>query len=93
MFQKVNQNCLGLITKAPSSDINGTGDTLDWYFPCNIYNQFGTSGVNYSEYESSTNCHIGVQSSATLKPLLLGQVYYTWVDVADSSRNLAVFEE
>ena len=93
MFQKVNQHCLGLINKASTSDITGTGNTLDWYFPCNIYNQFGTSGVNISLYADSTNCHVGVQTRGILNPLLQGQVYYTWQDVSNPSRNLAVFEE
>jgi chitin synthase len=91
MFQKVNENCLGLIGKASTSDITGAGNTLNWYFPCNIYNQFGTSTVNQSLYTDSTNCHIGVDTRSIL-PLQQGQVYYTWDDVQNPSRNLVVFE-
>jgi chitin synthase len=94
LFQKVNQNCLGLITRSNSSNITGKGNALDWYFPCNIYNQYGTSPVNLTGYESSTNCHITQQSrtefTQQLKPL--GQVFYTWQQVQNTNRNLAVVE-
>jgi chitin synthase len=93
LFQKVNQNCLGLITKASTTSITGSGSTLDWYFPCNVYNQFGTSGVNLTAYESGTNCHATSTARnlfSAMKPL--GQVFYTWDDVLNDNRNLAVYE-
>lgn len=93
MFQKVNQHCLGIVTKASNSSITGDNGEVDWYFPCNIYNQHGTSGQNFTNYESPTTCHITATARndlATLHPQ--GQVYYTWDDVANPSRNLAVFE-
>jgi chitin synthase len=94
LFQKVNQNCLGLITKSSSSSITGAGNTLDWYFPCNVYNQIGTSGVNLTAYEASTNCHITSTARKDVSRLHpKGQVFYTWDDVSNPSRNLAVFEE
>lgn len=90
MFQNVNQNCKPFITKAANSTISGD---LDWYFPCNVYNQYGSSPVNFTGYDSSANCHV-LQTSrdqlSTLKPQ--GQVYYTWDDVRSNDRNLAVFE-
>lgn len=93
LFQKVNQNCLGLIKKANSSNISGSGDNLDWYFPCNIYNQGGNSGVNLTGYDASTNCHASTKAKSQFSSLhALGQVYYTWDDVRSSSRNLVVFE-
>lgn len=94
LFQNVNQNCLGLITKASTSSISGSGQALDWYFPCNIYNQHGTSGVNITNYETKTSCHTTTtakQQIAGRKPQ--GQVFYTWEDVRNPSRNLAVFEQ
>jgi chitin synthase len=94
LFQNVNQNCLGLIKKASSSSISGSGDSLDWYFPCNIYSQTGNKGANLTGYESGTNCHASSKArsafSSSMHPL--GQVYYTWDDVRSTSRNLAVFE-
>ncbi|KAJ7870902.1 glycosyltransferase family 2 protein [Mycena olivaceomarginata] len=79
MFQKTNQACLGVLTKPNSSQITGKGEQLDWYFPCNVF--------------SHTSCHIGGgenQLASTMKAQ--GQVYYTWDDVRNSSRSLAVFE-
>lgn len=92
LFQTVNQNCLGYITPASGSPINATGEDLDWYFPCNIFNPQSNS-VNQTAYGQSTNCHVSSQARqqlASMKPL--GQVYYTWEDVVATDRNLAVFE-
>jgi chitin synthase len=93
LFQKTNQNCLGLIKKANSSSITGTGDNLDWYLPCNVHNQSGATGVNLTGYESGTNCHSSSRAKSLFSSLhSLGQVYYTWDDVRSTSRNLAVYE-
>ena len=93
LFQNVNQQCRGLITKAPNSTITGSGGNLDWYFPCNIYNQKGNSGVNLTGVETGTVCHASSTARSQLAKMTpAGQVYYTWDDVRDSNRNLAVFE-
>ncbi|KAJ6482828.1 glycosyltransferase family 2 protein [Mycena vitilis] len=91
MFQKVNQNCLGVITKPNTSQITGKGEAMDWYFPCNVFSQYGTTSPNTTAYDSGTNCHVTVKGQLdTMKPQ--GQVYYTWDDVRNKSRKLAVFE-
>lgn len=93
LFQNVNQRCRGLITKASNSTITGSNGDLNWYFPCNVYNQRGNSGVNLTGVETGTNCHYSSKARSlvgAIKPA--GQVYYTWDDVRDTSRNLAVFE-
>ncbi|KAI0640218.1 glycosyltransferase family 2 protein [Trametes polyzona] len=93
LFQNVNQNCRPFITKAANSTISGTNGNLDWYFPCNIYNQHGTSGVNLTNYGSSTTCHTSSKARTQLASMQpQGQVYYTWDNIHDPSRNLAVFE-
>ncbi|KIM47653.1 glycosyltransferase family 2 protein [Hebeloma cylindrosporum] len=93
LFQKTKGSCQGLITKASSSSITGTGNSLDWYFPCNIFSQYGASGANLTGYEAGTNCHLTQTSRNQLEQVqVLGQVYYTWDDVRNSSRNLAVYE-
>ena len=93
LFQNTNQNCRTFITKAANSTISGSNGDLDWYFPCNIYNQFGTSPANFTNYDSSTTCHIKSGTRAQLTTMHpLGQVFYTWDQVRDTSRNLAVFE-
>lgn len=93
LFQKVNQQCLGLISKASSSSITGSGTQLDWYFPCNVFSQTGSGGPNITGYEQNTNCHTVATAKtqfSALKPQ--GQVYFTWDDVSNPKRNLAVFE-
>lgn len=90
LFQNVNQNCKPFMTKGPNSSISGN---LDWYFPCHPYNQFGNSTPDLSDYGSSEFCHTSSSSRselASMKPD--GQVYYTWDDVRNPNRNLAVFE-
>ncbi|KAF7374818.1 Glycosyltransferase family 2 protein [Mycena sanguinolenta] len=94
LFQKVNQNCLGLITPASGSDIASSGETLQWYFPCNIRSQYGTTSPNTTGYASSTNCHTSSTARSDLSAIKpQGQVYFTWDDVRNTSRNLAVFEQ
>jgi chitin synthase len=93
LFQNVNQRCRGFITKASNSTITGSNGDLNWYFPCNIYSQRGNSGVNLTGVETGANCHYASTSRnmlAAMNPE--GQVYYTWDDVQDPNRNLAVFE-
>ncbi|KAH9081758.1 glycosyltransferase family 2 protein [Lactarius deliciosus] len=93
LFQNTNGPCQGIITKASNSTISGNNGQLDWYFPCNIYNQQGTSGANFSGYESNTNCHLSSTARSQLAKLSpMGQVYYSWNDVKNSNRNLAVYE-
>ena len=49
MFQNVNGNCKGLITAAEGSDVpTDAQGNLGWYFPCNAYNQDGSSPVSYT---------------------------------------------
>ncbi|KAF8206333.1 chitin synthase-domain-containing protein [Mycena galopus ATCC 62051] len=94
LFQNVNQNCLGLITAASGSDITSTGDELQWYFPCNVRSQYGTTSPNTTGYASSTNCHTSSTARSDLSAMKpQGQVYFTWDDVRNTSRNLAVFQE
>lgn len=93
LFQKVNQRCLNLVTKANSSSITGAGTHLDWYFPCNVYPQTGSNGANITGYEQSTSCHTSTTSRSLLAAMSpQGQVYYTWDDLRNPKRNLAVYE-
>ena len=92
MFQRVGQNCLGIITKASNSTITASGSAPDWYFPCNVIPQHG-GGQNLTGYGSSEFCHISSKARSMLAALEpKGQVYYNWDDVTDPKRNLAVFE-
>ncbi|KAL0574932.1 Chitin synthase, class 3 [Marasmius crinis-equi] len=93
LFQKTNEKCFGLVTKASNSSISGSGNFLDWYFPCNIFNTAGDSGVSLSGYESGTQCHLTSGARSTFDSWSpAGEVYYTWDDVRNDNRNLAVYE-
>jgi chitin synthase len=95
LFQNVNGNCKGLITKAPTSDVPSDADgNLAWYFPCVTFNQDGSSpvnktwGPNYLGY----SCHTTLTGRDTFYGLVnAGDVYFTWDDISNSSRNLMVY--
>jgi chitin synthase len=97
MFQNINDNCQGLFNVPANSGIrrNSAGQP-QWAFPCNTYNQQGTSRINFSNYSSPFTCHIQPASRSALsafkKTQAQGQVFYTWDQVKDTRRNLAVFE-
>lgn len=93
LFQNVGGSCKGMITAASNSTISQSSGDPQWYFPCNVFNQFGTSGVNLTGYEASTNCHVTSTARNDLAAIRAqGQVFYTWGDVKNTNRNLAVFE-
>ena len=93
LFQKVNENCLDLITPAAGSGIVSNGNRMGWYFPCNLYNQFGTSLVNLTDYAEGTLCHTQANARTQFSNLkALGQVYFPWEDLKNSSRNLGVYD-
>ncbi|KAE8149696.1 chitin synthase-domain-containing protein [Aspergillus avenaceus] len=93
-FQQVNGACKGLITLADESDIptNSDGD-LGWYFPCAPFNQDGSSEPNYTtSYYSGWGCHTSGKARKSFYNLASsGDVYYTWEDTKNKSRNLAVY--
>ncbi|KAI1333389.1 glycosyltransferase family 2 protein [Xylariaceae sp. FL0255] len=95
LFQSVNGACKGLITVADNSDVptNSDGD-LAWYFPCATFAQDGSSQPNFTwPYYVGYSCHTTQLARDTfyldLKPA--GDVFYTWGDVANETRNLAVY--
>ncbi|KAI9610224.1 hypothetical protein KEM48_002657 [Puccinia striiformis f. sp. tritici PST-130] len=106
LFQRVNQRCQDIITPAARTGIptDGTGK-LAWYFPAististasvRPIKQYvlvalplaGTNG--YAEGRLCHNQDSARQALAGMKPL--GQVYYTWNDLKNSSRNLVVYD-
>ncbi|KAL4786613.1 chitin synthase-domain-containing protein [Aspergillus varians] len=93
-FQKVNGDCKGLITLAEGSDVptNSDGD-LAWYFPCAAFNQDGSSDPNMTTYYyPGWACHTSrVGRQAFYKLSSAGDVYFTWEDTKNTSRNLAVY--
>ena len=94
MFQNVNGACKGLITLANGSDVptNSQGD-LAWYFPCNAFKQDGSSTPNLTvPYYLGYGCHTTVDGRKAFYNLRnSGQVFYTWQDIKNSSRDLMVY--
>lgn len=93
-FQNVNGACKGIITAAAGSDVptNEEGD-LAWYFPCTAFNQDGSSAPNLTiPYYLGYACHTtpnGREAFYNLRSS--GEVYYTWSDIRNASRNLMVY--
>jgi chitin synthase len=94
LFQNVNGACKGLITKVPGSAVPSDSDgSLGWYFPCWPFKQDGSSPVNntvgvYNGY----SCHTSKNARQQFYNLKTsGDVYFTWDDIRNSSRNLMVF--
>ncbi|KAK1687757.1 chitin synthase 4 [Colletotrichum godetiae] len=95
LFQNVNGRCKNLITLADNSDVptNSNGD-LAWYFPCTVFNQDGSSKPNLTiPYYLGYSCHTTQKSRDTFYLELDGtaDVYFTWNDIKNSSRNLIVY--
>ncbi|KAF2847871.1 glycosyltransferase family 2 protein [Plenodomus tracheiphilus IPT5] len=93
LFQNVNGACKGLITAKDNSGIPSSGNDLAWYFPCRLYNQDGSSKPNttFEEY-NGYQCHTSDGARKAFYSLRnAGDVYFTWDDIRNSSRNLMVW--
>ncbi|KAF2001199.1 glycosyltransferase family 2 protein [Amniculicola lignicola CBS 123094] len=94
LFQNVNGACKGLINLAKGSDVptNANGD-LAYYFPCHTFNQDGSSKPNMTyEYYKGYSCHTGANARKAFYGLKnSGEVYFTWDDIKNSTRNLMVW--
>ena len=95
LFQNVNGACKDLITLAQGSDVPTDSDgNLAWYFPCTTFNQDGSTKPNLTvEYYLGYSCHTSKKARTTFYNHLqsTGDVYYTWDDVKNSTRNLMVY--
>lgn len=93
-FQQVNGACKGLITAKKDGGVptNSDGD-LGWYFPCAPFNQDGSSKPNLTvENYMGWACHTSKSARNPFYTLSSdGDVYYTWEDTKNKSRNLAVY--
>lgn len=95
LFQNVNGRCKGLINAASDSDVptNNQGE-LAWYFPCTTFNQDGSTKPNTTTpYYLGWACHTTSNSRNAFYSGLSGSadVYFTWDDIKNSSRNLIVY--
>ena len=94
LFQNVNGHCKGLITAAPKSDVPSNGnEELAWYFPCTPFKQDGSSKPNLTiPYYLGYACHTSQTAREKFYDLRsAGEVYFTWDDIKNSSRNLMVY--
>ncbi|KAG5357726.1 Chitin synthase 3 [Yarrowia sp. B02] len=94
LFQNVNNHCKGLITPKPDCKIPYNGDSVAWYMPCQLLNQDGSSQPNTTErYYPGFACHTSTVSRNVYYHQLVdaGEVYFTWDDIKNTTRNLAVF--
>jgi chitin synthase len=95
LFQNVNGACKNLILPTEDSEVptNANGD-LAWYFPCTTFNQDGSSEPNLTvPYYLGYGCHTTNEARDTFYNGLSGDadVYFTWDDVRNNSRNLIVY--
>lgn len=95
LFQNVNGKCKDYITLAPNSDVpTNAAKDLAWYFPCTTFNQDGSTVANTSiPYYLGYSCHtISNAREAFYKEIRsAGDVYFTWDDIKNTSRNLVVY--
>ncbi|KAK2798587.1 Chitin synthase, class 3 [Onygenales sp. PD_10] len=95
MFQNVNGACKDLITPAENSDVptNSEGE-MGWYFPCVSFKQDGSSQPNFTQPPYlGFQCHTSFKARDTFYHELhsSGEVYFTWDDLKNQSRNLMVY--
>jgi chitin synthase len=93
MFQNVNGSCRGVIGLTNGSTITADSGHPHWFFPCNAFNQYGTSTVNKTGYDSSAHYHATALARQELQRQIqpAGLVAYAWEDVARTGRNLVVY--
>lgn len=94
LFQNVNGACKNQITlKADSGVPSDSSGDVGWYFPCATYNQDGSSKPNdTSPYYFGWACHTSKNAREAFYGLRSsGDVYFTWDDIKNASRNLMVY--
>ncbi|SCU78308.1 LAME_0A04060g1_1 [Lachancea meyersii CBS 8951] len=95
LFQNVNGNCKGLITPKDNCTIPYDDDeNLAWYFPCKLLAQDGSTQPNFttSEYYDGWACHTSQTARDAYYSLdSAADVYFTWDDIKNSTRNLVVY--
>lgn len=93
LFQNVNGHCKDLIVPRDNCSIPTNENELAWYMPCRLFNQDGSSDVNRtSAYYDGWACHTSSDARDTYYDLEVnGDVYFTWDDIRNSTRNLVVY--
>lgn len=93
LFQNVNGHCLNVLTPRDNSSIPYSGNELAYYMPCRTFAQDGSTEANFTtQYYEGWACHTSATARNALWNLkIAGEVYFTWDDLRNSSRNLIVF--
>lgn len=95
MFQNVNAKCKNIIKAAKGSDVpTQTDGSLAWYFPCVARKQDGSTQPNLSYVPpySGYACHTSSEGrNAYYNMKVTGEVYFSWSDISNQSRNLIVY--
>lgn len=95
MFQNVNGNCHNLIKPRDNATTPHDDDNnMAWYFPCKMVAQDGSTKPNFtkSEYYEGWACHTSDSARQAYYDLrATADVYYSWDDIKNSSRNLVVY--
>lgn len=94
LFQNVNGHCKGLITPADGSTIpTDKSGSMAWYFPCRVFSQDGSTKPNFTDPEYlGHQCHTSASARHDFYTLkVTGEVYFSWDDVKNHSRNLMVY--
>ncbi|OZJ05963.1 hypothetical protein BZG36_01189 [Bifiguratus adelaidae] len=103
LFQKVNEQCLDIITPKPGMNVNQNGNRLPTYFPCALYDPIQGIPPALHDYFNYTGCHLSDKAREAYygmkwngvkdkdSHLVRGlQIFYTWADLANTT-NLVVF--
>lgn len=93
LFQNVNGHCLNVLTPTSNSTIASNGNELAYYMPCRTFSQNGSTTPNFTtEYYEGYACHTSATARKSFWNLkIAGEVYFTWEDIRNASRNLVVF--
>lgn len=93
LFQNVNGNCKGLIKPRDNCSIPHQNNELAWYMPCRLFAQDGSTKPNTTfAYYDGWACHTSPSARDTYYNLKVnGDVYFTWDDIKNSTRNLVVY--
>lgn len=93
LFQNVNGYCKDVITPKENCSIPHDGSNLAYYFPCRLFAPNGTTQPNFTtRYYEGYACHTPQAARNAYYSLKIsGEVYFTWDDVRNSTRQLIVY--
>lgn len=93
LFQNVNGHCRDVIVPRDNCSIPHNDNDLAWYMPCRVFSQYGAENLNTTEqYYPGWACHTSAVSRLAYYSLdVSGDVFFTWDDIRNSSRNLVVY--